>query len=45
MFNQNEPELQLGMPSKKKPDLRTLSQKVGGSPDEIPKFFVYEIGT
>ena len=28
-----------------KPDLRTLSQKVGGGPDQIPKFFVCEIGT
>ena len=33
------------MPSKKKPDLRTLSQKVGGGPDQIPKFVVCEIGT
>ena len=30
---------------KKKPDLRTLSQKVGGGPDQIPKFVVCEIGT
>ena len=28
-----------------KTDLRTLSQKVGGGPDQIPKFFVCEIGT
>ena len=30
---------------KKKTDLRTLSQKVGGGPDQIPKFVVCEIGT
>ena len=35
----------LGMPSKKKTDLRTLSQRVGGGPDQIPKFVVCEIGT
>ena len=29
----------------KKMDLRTLSQKVGGGPDQIPKFYVCEIGT
>ena len=34
------------MPSKKKKtDLRTLSQKVGGGPDQIPKFVVCEFGT
>ena len=26
-------------------DLGTLSQKVGGGPDQIPKFVVCEIGT
>ena len=31
--------------NKKKPDLRTLSQKVGGGPDQIPKFLACEIGT
>ena len=37
---------QSGTPSKKKkPDLRTLSQKVGGGPDQIPNFVVCEIGT
>ena len=30
---------------KKKTDLRTLSQKVGGGPDQITKFVVCEIGT
>ena len=30
---------------KNKPDLRTLSQKVGGGPDQIPNFVVCEIGT
>ena len=30
---------------KKKPDLRTLSQKEGGGPDQIPKFVKCEIGT
>ena len=29
----------------KKTDLRTLSQKVGGGQDQIPKFVVCEIGT
>ena len=29
----------------KKTDLRTLSQKVGGGPDQIPNFDVCEIGT
>ena len=29
----------------KKTDLRTLSQKVGGGPDQIPKFVACEIGT
>ena len=31
--------------NKKKPDLRTLSQKEGGGPDQIPKFIACEIGT
>ena len=30
---------------KKKTDLRTLSQKVGGGQDQIPNFVVCEIGT
>ena len=30
---------------KKTPDLRTLSQKVGGGLEQILKFVVYEIGT
>ena len=34
-----------GRLQKKKPDLRTLSQKVGGGPDQIPNFVVCEIGT
>ena len=29
----------------KKTDVWTLSQKVGGGPDQIPKFVVCEIGT
>ena len=28
---------------KKKPDLRTLSQKVGGGPDQIPKFLYVKL--
>ena len=30
---------------KKKTDLRTLSQKGGGGPDQIPKLMACEIGT
>ena len=37
-------KIDLGTPSKKR-DLRTLSQKEGGGPDQIPKFVVCEIGT
>ena len=31
--------------NKKKTDLRTLSQKEGGGPDQIPKLVACEIGT
>ena len=42
----NEKKIAKGrLQNKKKPDLRTLSQKEGGGPDQIPKFVVCEIGT